>query len=362
LGAEKVVLELCRGTRAFGWDSALAVIHDAGEPVPQLYRAAAAAGIDVHLLSCRHKFDWSAVGQLRRLAKQLGADVVHCHGYRENLYAVLAGLARGRGVTTNHLWKRTTPALRLYARVDAWLVRRFSRVVAVSREVAEELEGLGLAAPRLVYISNGVDSEAFAPSREDSAALERRRQAHGVGRSNLVVAAVGSLTTEKGHRHLIEAFAAVARRHEHAQLLIVGDGPERAGLVRQAELSGAAARISFLGRREDVREILSITDVYVLPSLIEGLPISLLEAMAMGRACAATDVGDVGRAVLDGETGLLVPPRDSTALGSALDRLLAAPDLRVKLGANARRIVVDRFSAGEMTRQYCGVYEALSTS
>jgi glycosyltransferase involved in cell wall biosynthesis len=183
-----------------------------------------------------------------------------------------------------------------------------------------------------------------------------------VGRSDLVVAAVSSLTAEKGHRYLIEAFAAVARRHEHARLLIVGDGPERAGLARQAELSAAPARIAFLGRREDVREILSITDVYVLPSLIEGLPISLLEAMAMGRACATTDVGDVGRAILDGETGLLVAPGDASALGVALDRLLADEVLRAKLGANARRIVVDRFSAGEMVRQYCGVYDALLTS
>jgi glycosyltransferase involved in cell wall biosynthesis len=362
LGAERVVLELCRGAGAFGWHSALAVTHDAGEPVPELFRVAAAAGIDAHLLDCRHRFDLTAVARLRRLAERLRIDVVHCHGYRENLYAVLAGLARVRGVTTNHLWKRTTPALRLYARVDSWLVRRFSRVVAVSREVARELEGLGLTSPELIYIPNGVDVEAFAPPPQDLPTLAQCRRAIGAAPADVVVTAVSSLTAEKGHRYLIEAFAAVSPRHEGMRLLIVGDGPERARLEQQARLSGASSRIVFLGRREDVREILAITDVYTLPSLIEGLPIALLEAMAMARACVATDVGDVGRAIVDGDTGLLVTAGNATELAAALDRLVADPESRAKLGASARRAATSRFSAAEMVRSYCSVYDSLLSS
>jgi glycosyltransferase involved in cell wall biosynthesis len=129
--------------------------------------------------------------------------------------------------------------------------------------------------------------------------------------------------------------------------------------VRQAELAGVSARVAFLGRREDIREILSITDVYVLPSLMEGLPIALLEAMATGRACVATRVGDVGRAVPDGDAGLLVPPGDAAALAAALERLVMDPDARAALGANARSVVASRFSASEMVRRYCAVYDSL---
>jgi glycosyltransferase involved in cell wall biosynthesis len=327
--------------------------------VPELFHVARAAGIDVHLLACRHKFDLSAVAELRRLAERLRIDVVHCHGYRENLYAVLARLARVRGVTTNHLWKRTTSALRFYARVDAWLVRRFPRVVAVSREVARELESLGLAAPRLVHIPNGVDVGAFAPPPEDAAARARRRRVIGAGPTDVVVTAVSSLTAEKGHRYLIEAFAAVSPRHDDMRLLIVGDGPERGRLEQQAGVSGVSSKIVFLGRREDVRDILAISDVFTLPSLIEGLPIALLEAMAMARACIATDVGDVGRAIVDGDTGLLVPAGNAKELAAALDRLVTDAEARAKLGASARRIATSRFSAAEMVRSYCGVYDSL---
>lgn len=329
----------------------LAVTHDRGDPVPELHTAAAACGVRSHLIECRHRFDLGAVKQLRWLVDAHEIDVLHCHGYREDLYAV-AARTRAKKVTTNHLWKRTTPALRFYARVDSWLARRFDRVVAVSLEILRELEAKGFKAPQLTSIPNGVDIARYAPTGKQPAGAPRGAA------PRTVLAAIGSLTEEKGHDHLLGAVARLGS-DRGITLLIVGDGPRRERLQKLATDLGVADDVRFLGRRNDIPDILAGTDIFVLPSLNEGLPIALLEAMACERACVATDVGDVGRAIETGVTGVLVRSADVEALASALERLVADPELRRRLGRAARQRAVERFSAERMTEAYCALYDEL---
>lgn len=310
--------------------------------------AAVACGIRSHLIECRHRFDIDAVKQLRRLVHAHEIDVLHCHGYREDLYAV-AARARAKKVTTNHLWKRTTPALRFYARVDSWLARRFDRVVAVSLEILQELEAKGFKAPQLTSIPNGVDTARYAPTAAGAARAAPSR---------VVLATIGSLTEEKGHDHLLGALAKLGS-DRGITLLIVGDGPRRERLQKLATDLGVADDVRFLGRRNDIPDILAGTDIFVLPSLNEGLPIALLEAMACERACVATDVGDVGRAIETGVTGVLVRSADVAALAAAIERLVANPELRMRLGRAARQRAVERFSAERMTEAYCALYDEL---
>lgn len=353
LGAEQVILALCAHASRFGYEPSLAVTHDAGDAQPELLTAARSRGIDTHLIECSVSFDPRAVGRLRECMRTVRPSVLHCHGYREDLYAMAARM-KAHLVTTNHLWKRTTLSLRLYARVDAWLVRRFDRVVAVSREICSELERSGLRSPRLRYIPNGVELERFGNGDR-----QHVRRALGLAADELVVAVVGSLTEEKGHRYLLDALARLGNEGRAASLLVIGDGPEAERLEGQARRLGIESRVALLGRREDVAEILAAVDVFVLPSLVEGLPIALLEAMAAGVACVATRVGDVPQVVEEGRSGLLVPSRDSGAIAAALERLAADPALRSRLAAYGERAVRESFSSERMTERYCALYDEL---
>jgi glycosyltransferase involved in cell wall biosynthesis len=285
------------------------------------------------------------VRQLRDLVRERSIDVLHCHGYRENFYATVARVAIPR-VTTNHLWKRTTAALRFYAWVDARLLRAFDRIVGVSAEIHTELAALGFRAPQLAYIANGVDVDRYAAVR---APPDGRR---------VVVLAVGSLTAEKGHEHLLAAVAKLPDRCD-VRVRIAGEGPRVEPLRARARELGVAANVDFLGRRDDVPELLADADVFVLPSLSEGLPIALLEAMAAAKACIGTDVGDVPRAVEHEVTGLLVRRGDSEALAAAIARLVADSGLRLRLGAAARRRVIEVFSSRRMVQDYCRLYDGL---
>jgi glycosyltransferase involved in cell wall biosynthesis len=358
LGAEQVVLGLSKNATQFGYESVLAVTHDRGEEIPELYRLAKASGLTVYLLNCGSKFDPGAIMQLRRLARLHRVDILHCHGYRENLYA-RASLLGVKKVTTNHLWKRTTPSLRFYAKVDSWLIRGFDRVVAVSEEIRAELELLGLKAPQLAYVPNGVDAERFAPSATTQAERETTRAGLGLTEGDLVLAAISSLTPEKGHEYLLRAIAGLTDRYPNLRLLIVGSGPREHDLRLLASDLAVSHCTIFAGRREDIPQILSISDVYVLPSLAEGFSIALLEAMASGAACIATNVGDASRAIGAQDAGLLVPKADADRLAHAIEKLLQDKALRDLLGRNARKRVIDNFSVQEMTRSYCTLYDGI---
>ncbi|RFA25149.1 hypothetical protein CAI21_19845 [Alkalilimnicola ehrlichii] len=167
---------------------------------------------------------------------------------------------------------------------------------------------------------------------------------------------ISSLTKEKGHRFALEALRALVSEPLQIQLLIVGDGPESDGLRNEVQHAGLAENVIFTGSRQDIPQLLQAIDIFLLPSLKEGLPMALLEAMASGLAVVGSSVGDVGTTIEQDRSGLLVPPGDSDALRQAIKRLVLGPDLRARFGLNARRRVERHFSAEAMTQAYCELY------
>lgn len=358
LGAEQVILSLCANAQAFGYEPSLAVVRDIADAEPQLIAAASERDIPVFPIECRSRFDFKAIAQLRDLIQSLGVDVLHCHGYREDLYAVLCR-SGVKLVTTNHLWKRTTTALRIYAKVDGYLMRRFDAIIAVSREIFEELHRLGISESKLTYVPNGIDIERFDSSDIGDAVKSERRAGLGLDAADLVLTTTGSLTDEKGHRFMLDALAQLVTLDASVVWLVVGDGENAEILERRAAELELGDRVRFLGRREDVAEILAVTDIFVLPSLIEGLPIALLEAMAAGKACVATRVGDVTAVIEAGVTGLTVDRASSLELAESLETLARDAVLRERLGSEAQRTIREQFSSQRMTKAYCDLYDRL---
>ncbi|RME48595.1 MAG: glycosyltransferase [Caldilineae bacterium] len=238
-----------------------------------------------------------------------------------------------------------------------WLVKWASGFVAVSDEVQRAiLRQLGTSVEGKIFtIANGVDIRRYSRPG-DKIALCRELNLPDTCR---LAVTVGRLTEQKGHTHLIEAAADILARHPDTRFLFVGDGELREALQAQVKHAGLTEHIHFLGNRPDVPDLLAAADLFILPSLWEGLSVALLEAMAAGRPIVATAVSGSTQVMVDGATGLLVPPADSKSLARAVCTLLDAPERAVAMGQAARQRVALHYSAQKQAREHVALYRRL---
>lgn len=228
-----------------------------------------------------------------------------------------------------------------------WIGRDVDRFVCISNEIKNELGALGVAAQRCVHVPNGVDTARFRPATTGRAAL---RSELGLG-SGPIAIYTGRLAPEKRVDALIALWPEIRQRHDNAELCIVGAGEQHRQL---AQAAGAGVR--FVGAVDDVAPWLRAADLFVLPSLAEGLSNAMLEAMAAGLACVVTDVGGAADAIEPGRSGELVAPGDDKALRVAIDALFSDPEARARLGAAARERIKQSFSIDEVADRLCDLY------
>jgi len=320
--------------------------YPGGAMIPEFERL----GTGVRVLD-RRSSDPLGILHLKKIFRELGADVVHFH----NSLPIFAGVPAAilahvpaRVMTEHSIYypgkagNAVTTALYLNLR------RRLDMVIACSEEVRRTHEA-DLDPARTVTIVNGVDLDGFAAAREQ----------HKDDGEVFNVGSVGSLTPQKGYPDLIKAMRILADREVPAMLTFVGDGPLRPELEAAASAEGISDMVTFTGATADVRGFLSRFDVMAGSSLREGLPLSVLEAMASGLPVVTTDVGGNREAVEDGVTGLLVPPGDPAALAEALEALWDDPDRRESMGKAGRARVEERFSARKMVSETESLYESL---
>jgi len=333
-GGEVSLLTLLAGLDRARWDPSLVVPADgavaAGArdlgipahviPLPGLRRAGAAV--------CR------SVAALRRLALDTGARLLHANGSRAMFYAGVAGRLLGRPVVWHVRVWRADRAL------DWLLVRLATRSIIISDAVRERFRRWPRAYRECSVVPNGLDLGAFVASRPTPAI----RESLGLGPADRVVGCVGRMVEFKGQGHLLDAFATLRRSASGVRLLLVGDGPERPALEDRARRLGIAGEVQFVGHRRDVADLLTVMEVFVLPSLAEDFGRVLLEAMAMERPVVATGTGGVPEIVEDTVTGLLVPPADAVALARAVGALLADPARAHAMGRAGRRRVETCFN------------------
>ncbi len=233
-----------------------------------------------------------------------------------------------------------------------YIDRHFHRIVAPSTAVRESLLFCGVPEERIVLIPNGVDVERFSEAVEP---LVRREL--GIGKERIVLGNVARLSEEKDQATLLRAVHTLHRSGREVLLLIVGDGPVRQQLKETASQLGLRNHVHFLGARSDIPAVLASIDIFVLSSLTEGMSNAVLEAMAAARPVVATRVGGNPELIADGETGYLVPARDSSALAWAIGRLADNPGLRKRMGLAGRRRVASSHSADVMVRRYEALLE-----
>ncbi|MEO5824822.1 MAG: glycosyltransferase [Gemmatimonadales bacterium] len=345
-GAEQLVLQLIPAMASHGYRGRVICLRRAGALEPAFIRA----GIDVDVLP--HGEHGGAMTLALKLSRHLGQrrpEILHSH----NNSPLLVGAATRRlvqipcHVHTKH--GASTPSS-FPARVGMrWAARRVDGVAVVSSATHRDAVDVdGFPQHEITVLRNGVAS----PDR-----VEPRAE------PTWSAICVGRLEPVKGHRHLIDAVPMIVARHPEFRLAIVGDGSERESLTARVHALGVDQSVDFLGMRDDVQDLMPRAAMFILPSVSEGVSLTLLEAMAAGLPIVATAVGGTPEVVSDRQSALLVPPADAPALANAVSALIDAPSLAVELAASARLRFDAEFSLDQMAAGYADIYRlALSRS
>lgn len=241
-----------------------------------------------------------------------------------------------------------------HSQLYRWTARWVNGMIVVSEDVKNAL--LDYAGPlqgKVSVIPNSVDMKRYNQVMDRKAI----RSELGLSPEHQVFAVVATFKKQKGHRYLIEAAAAVISQFPNIRLLLIGDGELRDELKAQTQALGLNEHVNFLGLRTDVPKLLGASDYFVLPSLWEGLPVSLIEAMAAGLPVIATQVSGTKDVMIHNQTGLLVPPGEVEALKDAMQQFLSHPELAPKMGEAARNRVAEGFSAEQQADAYLSLYQ-----
>jgi glycosyltransferase involved in cell wall biosynthesis len=307
---------------------------------------------------------------LARLVKTHNIDVVQTHLLSTLDFLALQLLFTTRAqvvLWTFHSanldlpWSGLSPwPARVKSKVHRYLYKLASHVggrfIAVSDQVEEAIaRSIGPGTDKIHVICNGVDLGRF----DGAADRELVRRELGLESGARLVAMLGTLKEGKGHRYMIDALAAVSSQHPQAHVIFIGDGNLRGELEAQAAMQCVSSQVHFLGMRRDIPRLLASSDLFVLPSLWEGLSMALLEAMAAGLPVVASRVSGTVQVVTEGKTGYLVSPGNVTELAAAVARLLAEPEHARTLGEAARQRVRELFSAEKQACEHLQLYRRL---
>ncbi|MCD6386219.1 glycosyltransferase, partial [Candidatus Sumerlaeota bacterium] len=327
-------------------------------------------GIPVHLVPMRGKMDFSVLPSIISILKKERADILQSHTARTHFLARLASIF----VSIKKLATVHSPIL-LDTNIDLrpkklnyWIERLTARwsdlFVTVSEEGKETLIRQGIPSEKIFVIYNGVDLRNVVRLNDEE--KHQLRQELGFSSSNLIVSMIAQLRPRKGAEYFIRAIPHVRTQIPESRFLIVGDAEFVEGRDYLNELKQLAEKLSvtevltFTGFRPDADKIMEIVDVLVLPSLFgEGLPLVLIEAMAHGVPVVATNTSGNKEVVVDGETGMLVPPTDVIQLADKLTILLRSPELRRKMGISGRHRVQEKFSLDMTIKSYQSIYRKL---
>jgi starch synthase (maltosyl-transferring) len=345
-GAERALVQIVTRLDRSRWDPLVICLSRPGALVEPLQ----AAGIPVVCLGARRPTDLGILPRLYRELRRFRPRILQTMLFHANIAGRLIGWLAGVEFCVSGI-RVAERRSRWPLRIDRWTDRFVKVHVCVSRAVRDFcVDVAGLSNHKLVVIPNGVDVASFAEAEPlDLTTL-------GIPAGARVVAVVGRLDPQKGLEYLIEAAALIAPQHHDVHFLLVGDGPERDNLIRRVAEHDLADRIHFAGWRADVPRILAAAYCLVLPSLWEGMPNVVLEAMAAGIPVLATRVEGVGELVIPEETGVLVPPASASALAKGLECLLNDEARAKKLGRAGRLRAESQFSWDAVASAYHELY------
>lgn len=349
-GGEMKVLELVQRLDKDRYNITVCSVGQGG-PLEAEFRKAAPR---VEIFEKRFSFDISLVKKVAQLMREQQIDLVQTTlFYADVIGAYAAALVKVPVVIS---WEAVTGPFRWY---HSWAyhlaMQKIDRVVAVSEDIRQRvIRERKLSPEKVVTIHYGVDLRRFAPQEP-----RLQRAAIGLSHDHLVLGTVARFDHPKGHKYLIAAAPAIVQRFPNARFVLVGDGPLRQQVEQQIDALGVRDHFVLLGFRRDITQLLGLFDLFVLPSLSEGLPNAVLEAMACSNPVVATAVNGVIEVVEHEKTGLLIPPADPERLAAAVIELLSSPDRLKQMGRSGRERVAKFFSVEQQISKFEMLYHSL---
>ncbi len=354
-GLQRVVIDLADGLRRLGHEAHICSLRGDGPLAAEIRDR----GIPLRIMPWPGKgADRLLFLKLRRLMAREAYEVAHTHNTHAFLDGGLAALLAGVPCRIHTDHARSFPDKLRYMVLERLMSRGYHKVVGVSDHTAANLARYeGIRAGKLAVIRNGIDGAWYRAERDrlDRAAL---REAAGLGGFSRVIGLGVRLEEQKGIVHLLEAMPEVLRRHPGTALAVAGAGSLEGPLRDRAAALGLGRNVRFLGGMPQLTAFYPLLDAYVLPSLWEGLPLCLLEAMSLSLPIVATAVGGVPALLADGRSARLVPPADPAALAEAVSAVLGDPAAAEAMGREARRDFDERYDSMVMVRAYLGLYRS----
>ncbi|MFH0764087.1 MAG: glycosyltransferase [Candidatus Omnitrophota bacterium] len=355
-GAEKVLLDIVKAGKEGGDDSVIGAIRNSHNPHIEVMREAYKMGFKTAVFDSDGRVDFGAVLSVRRYIRKESVDIIHSHNYKSDIISFLSSrFTKTKWIATNHVWHGTERKLRLYERLDAFILRFADKVIAVSDEIRNDLVKKGISSGRAEVIYNGICTSAVR-SLQPSAREDVKKE-FGIGAKDLVITNIGRLSPEKGHKILIEAAKKIIEEKNFVKFLMVGNGPLIDSLRSMVHGQQLDDKVIFTGLRSDIDCILSISDIYVNSSYIEGLPVTVLEAMRARVPVIASKVGALPQIISHEVSGLLVDPGNAEQLKEAIIRLIDSAQARKILAERAYLDVRRYFSLEEMGNNYAEAYQ-----
>jgi len=360
-GAQRVIFNLVKAIDRNRFEPLVAVWGGPKEFVSHFE----AINIKVIDLNAYGTIDIGAILRLYKFLRKNNIDVLHTHLFRMHIIGRLVGrLANVQYIVTTHhnMLESNHKVTRLLERVT----RRLSDITTAVSRAAEEsyfpssalFSKKGLLAGRKHFtIYNAIDIDEIDGAKEISVPWQKRAEL-GLGEEFIFVC-VARLHPCKGHEYLLDAVNKLRQTHPFMRLILVGEGPIHAKLVQEVQIRGIDKYVLFCGVRNDIYEILHASNALVLPSVYEGFGIAIAEAMAVGLPVIATNLDTISEIVKNGETGLLVPPRNANKLAKAMAYIMDNPETAGRYGHNGRNRVDKLFSIKDIARQYEALYYAL---
>ncbi len=351
-GPEKQIIRLLSASRKYKHVVGSFVVNAESN---ELINYAKKFDLETVTLKVNSSFDPRCVFQLYQYVKRQKVDVVCTHDYRANFICnIIRCLLPVKQIAFFRGWTGENTKITIYEKLDSLILKRLDGVVAVASHKVEEMVRIGVNEEMISIIPNSIEVEDL-----NGISYQDIRGKYNISRRKRVVGTVGRLSVEKGHRFFMEAIPLILKEHSDIVFIIVGEGVEAQALFRLSEQWSIEDKVIFTGWQEDPLSFIKCMDIFVLPSLTEGLPNVLLEAAALEVPIVSTSVGGCGDIVINGKTGVLVEPRNPSSISAAVSNLLSNPTLAAGFAEAGRKHIEKEFNVASSVTKYEKLVDSL---
>ena len=359
-GAERVILNLSLQMQInTSYVPVVGCIVESPENDSALYDAAVTAGIEAVKIPIANSRVFTDLPKAAKQLIKLKIHLIHSHGYKPSVFGfIIRLLTKIPVIATCHLWFEPSKGplkTRVMIRLEKFFYRWFPKVIAVSEPIKNILLNSNLRPSQVAIVRNGVD----LPENISSVDISRLRQELDIKDSDFCVLNNARLTRQKAQWTLIKAAAILKRQNEHVRILIVGEGPLEKELRTQIASENVGDIVQLLGFRTDINQLLTVSNIFALPSIDEGMPMALLEAAAASKPIISTLVGDIGKLIQHEKTGLVIGTESPSELASAILRLKNNASLAQQLAHEAHTLMQQQYSSHAMCSAYIIIYDQL---